>query len=91
MHGSDTLQSRTIGAGLVVSGLMLAAAAAAAAWAAADHMAAAFCGPVLRHCLLCAVSAASLVASFGVLAAGVLLLGERPSLQRAGRGARPSA
>lgn len=92
MQGSNAQQSQTLGVCLISAGLMLAAAAAPAALAAADHMAgaAALCGPALRHCLLCAASAASLAASIGVAAAGVMLLGRRPSLQRAGPDARRS-
>ena len=85
MRHSDTRNSRTIGVGLIMIGAMLFAGAAACAVAAADHMAvaAALCGPVARHCILCVASAGSLLASAGVIAAGVMLLDGDPRLQEA--------
>lgn len=75
MQGSDSHRSQAPGAVLIAVGMMLAAASAAAALAGADHMAAAsLCGPLARHCILCVTSAASLLASAGVIAAGAVLL-----------------
>jgi len=74
MPASDVQTSKQIGAGLILVGAMLAVAALVAALAAADHMAAAsLCGPLTRHCILCVAAAASLLASSGVIASGVLL------------------
>lgn len=85
MPHSDTQDSRKLGVGLIMVGAALFAAAAACVFAAADHMAvaAALCGPVARHCILCIASAGSLLASAGVVAAGVMLFGDRPALQQA--------
>jgi len=75
MHDSDTRQTMAIGAALITLGAMLAAAATASGLAAVSHMtgAASLCGPATSHCILCVVSAASLLASLGVAGAGVLL------------------
>ena len=85
MPHSDTRESQKLAIGLIMVGAALFIAAAACAVAAAEHMAvaAAFCGPVARHCILCVASAGSLLASAGVIAAGVMLLGDRSSLQQA--------
>ena len=87
MQGSDIHDSRALGAGLVIVGAVLATAAIVTAFAAADHMTAtSLCGPLTRHCLLCVVSAASLLASAGVIGAGVLLrCGPRLNQARPGR------
>ena len=68
MQRSESHDSRMIGVGLVGLGAVLTAASAACAVAAADHMAiaAGLCGPAAQHCILCAVAAASLLASAGV-------------------------
>ena len=86
MQRSESHDSRMIGVGLVGLGAVLTAASAACAVAAADHMAiaAGLCGPAAQHCILCAVAAASLLASAGVAAVGAMLLGERPRLSSAG-------
>lgn len=88
MQGSDSHRFQAPGAVLIAIGMMLVAASAIAAVAAADHMAAApLCGPLARHCILCVASAASLVASVGVIAAGAMLLRgsslDRPCTERA--------
>lgn len=92
MQRSDTQDSRTLGVSLIASGAMLAASAAVYAFAAANHMAVAatLCGPATSHCILCAVSMASLLASAGVVAAGMALLRAHPYplRQRAGRSPR---
>ena len=92
MRHSDTLDSRKLGVGLIMVGATLFTVAAACAVAAVEHMAAAaaICGPLARHCILCVASAGSLLASAGVVAAGVMLLEDRPSLRRArSRATRP--
>lgn len=75
MHDSDTRQTMALGAALITVGAMLAAAAIAGGLAAISHMAdaATLCGPETNHCILCVVSAASLLASLGVVGAGVML------------------
>lgn len=74
MQGSDSHNPGQSGAGLILVGAMLATASIGAALLAADHMAApGLCGPLTRHCILCAAATASLLASSGVIAAGVLL------------------
>lgn len=88
MQGSDSHCFQAPGAALIAVGIMLAAASAVTALAAADHMAAAsLCGPAARHCILCVTSAASLLASAGVIAAGAVLLRgssvDRPCMERA--------
>lgn len=88
MQGSDSHRFQAPGAVLVAVGMMLAAASAGAAMAAAEHMAAApLCGPLARHCILCLTSAASLLASAGVIAAGAVLFRDsslkRPCTERA--------
>lgn len=73
MQGSE-IHSRRLGASLIMIGGILATASAGTALAAAGHMAAAnLCGPVTEHCILCVAAAASLLASSGVIASGVLL------------------
>lgn len=91
MQPNDTQPSRALGAGLIAFGALLSALAAAGALAAADHMAVAanLCGPVAGHCILCVVSAASVLASAGVIAAGVALLTPPPT-QAAESGVRSS-
>lgn len=86
MQQNDKPQSRTLGAGLIASGVLLTASAAASTLAAADHMALAakLCGPVVGHCLLCVVSAASLLASAAVVMAGAALLAPQPAVQPTG-------
>jgi len=90
MQRSDAWESRTSGVCLIAFGATLAASAVAGAFAVANHMAVAatLCGPATNHCILCVVSAASLLASAGVSAAGVMLLKGRAALQRAGRDPR---
>ena len=90
MQGSDTWDSRTFGVCLIAFGATLAASAVASAFAVANHMAVAatLCEPATDHCILCVVSTASLLASVGVSAAGVILLKDRATLQRAGRDPR---
>lgn len=85
MPHSDTQVSRTPGVGLITVGAALFGMAASGAWAAAEHMAAAaaLCGPVARHCILCMASAGGVLASAGVVAAGVMLLEAEPSVRRA--------
>lgn len=85
MPHSDTRDSQKLAIGLIMVGAALFTAAAACAVAAADHMAvaAALCGPVARHCILCIASAGSLLASAGVIAAGVMLLSDRPAPRQA--------
>jgi len=74
MQGSDSHNPEQLGAGLILTGAILATASIGAALLAGDHMAAvSLCGPLTRHCLLCVAAAASLLASSGVIAAGVLL------------------
>lgn len=74
MQGSDSHNPKQLGAGLILTGAILATASIGAALLAADHMAAAsLCGPLTRHCILCVAAAASLLASSGVIGAGVLL------------------
>jgi len=74
MQGSDSHNPGQLGAGLILAGAILATASVGAALAAADHMAtASLCGPLTRHCILCVAATASLLASSGVIAAGVLL------------------
>ena len=74
MSGSDVHTSKQIGATLIAVGASLAAASIATALVAAEHMASvSLCGPLTGHCLLCAAATASLVASSGVIASGVLL------------------
>ncbi|MBW8304048.1 MAG: hypothetical protein K0M78_08920 [Brevundimonas sp.] len=74
MQHSDNHSSREVGGVLVIVGTTLAAAAVVGALAAADHMATvSLCGPLVRHCLLCVASAASLLAASGVIAAGLAL------------------
>lgn len=74
MQGSDSHNPEQLGAGLTLTGAILATASIGAALLAADHMAAAsLCAPLTRHCLLCVGAAASLLASSGVIVAGVLL------------------
>ncbi|WP_332653947.1 hypothetical protein [Brevundimonas sp.] len=75
MHDSDTRQTMALGTALITAGAMLAAAAIVGGLAAISHMegAAALCGPETSHCILCVVSAASLLASLGVVGAGVML------------------
>lgn len=87
MQSNDIPSSRTPGAVLIGVGLLLTAVAAASAFAAADHMAtaAALCGPALDHCIACVLSAAGLLASGGVVAAGMALLAPRPVPQRSRR------
>jgi hypothetical protein len=95
MERSDTQESRTLGVSLIAAGAILAPSAAVCALAAVDHMAvaAALCGPVTGHCLLCALLAANLLASAGAAAAGVALLRGRPypPSQRAGSSPRQMA
>lgn len=78
---NDTPSSRTLGAGLLVLGGLLTASSAATAVAAADHMArvVSLCGPVVGHCVLCVLAATSLLASAGVVAAGLALMKPRPA------------
>ena len=81
MRHDDIDASRTLGPGLTILGAVLTALAAGSAVAAAVHMreAAPLCGPVDLHCMLCALAAASLLASAGVTASGLLLMRMRPS------------
>ena len=85
MRHNDTADSARYGIGLIMVGTALFALSAACAFAAADHMAfaAALCGPVARHCVLCIASAGSLLASAGVIASGVMLFADRPASQKA--------
>ncbi|MDI1328105.1 MAG: hypothetical protein PSV23_15035 [Brevundimonas sp.] len=91
MQHSDTRDSGKFGVGLIMVGAGLFAVSSACAVAAADHMAfaAALCGPVGRHCVLCIASAGSLLASAGVIAAGMMLAGDRPAPQEARSSASP--
>ncbi len=76
MPGDNTQDSRALGAGLIIVGAALALSSIVIGIVAADHMAAvaaALCGPVTGHCLLCVVAAASLLSSTGVIVAGVAL------------------
>lgn len=76
MPGDNTQDSRALGAGLIILGAALALSSLVVGIVAADHMAAAaaaLCGPVAGHCLLCVVAAASLLSSAGVILAGVAL------------------
>ena len=84
MRNNDIHDSRKLGVYLLVLGGVLTALAAGAAFAAAVHMggAAPFCGPVTRHCALCVVAAASLLASVGVIASGVMLMKTPSSTRR---------
>ncbi len=84
MRHNDTADSARYAVGLIMVGAALFASSAACALAAADHMAfaAALCGPVARHCILCVASTGSLLASAGVIAAGVMLGADRPAAQR---------
>lgn len=76
MQRDDTQESQILGAALIVSGAILAASGAVCAFAAANHMAMAanLCGPTTGHCILCVVSAASLLAAAATAAGGVALL-----------------
>lgn len=87
MLKSDALDSSTLGLGLIALGAGLTAMAMAGAVGTVDHMsyAASLCGPGVGHCLLCAVSAASLLAAAGVVGSGAMLLKTRPPLQHARR------
>ena len=91
MRHNDTADSASHAVGLIMVGTAVLALSAACALAAADHMAfaAALCGPVARHCILCVASAGSLLASAGVIASGVMLFADRPALQKARSAARP--
>lgn len=84
MRNKDIHDSRKLGVYLMVLGGVLTALAAGAAFAAAIHMggSAPFCGPVSQHCVLCVAAAASLLASVGVIASGVMLMKTPPSTQR---------
>ena len=85
MRNNDIHDSRKLGIWLMVLGGALTALSAGAAFAAAIHMggAAPFCGPVSQHCVLCVAAAASLLASVGVIASGVMLMRTPPSPQQA--------
>ncbi|HWQ87111.1 hypothetical protein [Brevundimonas sp.] len=76
MQRDDNQESQILGAALIVSGAILATSGAICAFAAANHMAIAanLCGPTTGHCILCAVSAASLLAAAATAATGVALL-----------------
>lgn len=76
MQRDDTQESQILGGALIVSGAFLATSGAVCAFAAANHMAIAanLCGPGTGHCILCIVSAASLLAAAATAAAGVALL-----------------
>lgn len=84
MRNTNTQDTFKLGLGLTMLGGVLFALAAGAAFAAAVHMggAAPFCGPVTRHCALCVVAAASLLASVGVIASGVMLMKTPSSARR---------
>lgn len=85
MRLSDIHENHLLGGGLVALGLSLGGAAAVAGLVAAHHMGgAAFCGPVVGHCIQCVAAATLLVASLGASGAGAWLLKSRPALQRAG-------
>ncbi|WP_292063533.1 hypothetical protein [Brevundimonas sp. UBA7664] len=94
MEHSAAQDPRTLGVSLIVAGAILAVSSAVCAFAAADHMAvaAALCGPVTGHCILCVLLAANLLASAGAAAGGVALLRThpRPRRQRAGHSTRPT-
>lgn len=85
MQKSDVLDSSRLGLGLIALGAALTAMAMAGAAAALDHMsiAAGLCGPGVGHCVLCAVSASSLLAAAGVIGSGAMLLKTRPPLGHA--------
>lgn len=85
MQGDNTQDSKALGAGLITGGAVLAISSIVIGIAAADHMAAAanLCGPVTGHCILCVVSAASLLSSCGVILAGVALR-QAPRLNQPG-------
>ena len=70
--------------------IVVRALAAGAAVAATLHMdgAAPLCGPVSQHCILCFAAAASLLASVGVIASGVMLM-RSPQPAAATVGPRP--
>lgn len=90
MPGDNTQDSRALGAGLIILGAALALSSIGLGIVAADHMAAAaaaLCGPVAGHCLLCVVAAASLLSSAGVILAGVAL--RRPPRLAPSRARRP--
>ncbi|MDY6925093.1 MAG: hypothetical protein SWI22_14180 [Pseudomonadota bacterium] len=76
MQNNDIPESRTLGVRLAILGGALTALAAGAGFAAVNHMggAAPLCGPVSQHCALCVAAAASLFASIGVIASGVMLM-----------------
>lgn len=85
MRNIDTHDPRKLGVHLTMLGGALTALSAGAAFAAAVHMggSAPVCGPVNQHCILCVAAAASLLASVGVIASGVLLMRTPSSPQRA--------
>lgn len=85
MPHSEIQDSRALGVGLIVVGAALLGVAGFCAHAAAEHMAAAaaLCGPVARHCILCLASAGAMLASVGVVAAGMMLLDGGPQLRPA--------
>ena len=85
MRNNDTPDSRKLGVYLTILGGALTALAAGAAVAAVSHMdgSAPVCEPVSQHCILCVAAAASLIASVGVIASGVLLMRTPSSPQQA--------
>ncbi|WP_309627422.1 hypothetical protein [Brevundimonas sp.] len=91
MRHNDTADVAGYGIGLMTVGSALFALSAACAFAAAEHMAfaAALCGPVARHCILCVASAGSLLASAGVITSGVVLFADRTAPQKAVSAASP--
>ncbi|MBU1385314.1 MAG: hypothetical protein KKG14_01360 [Alphaproteobacteria bacterium] len=90
MRNNDIRDSRRLGVWLTLAGGVLTALAAGAAVAATLHMdgAAPLCGPVSQHCILCFAAAASLLASVGVIASGVMLM-RSPQPAAATVGPRP--
>jgi len=85
MRNNDTPVSRRLGVYLWFLGGGWTGRAAGAAVAAVSHMdgAAPVCGPVSQHCILCVAAAASLFASVGVIASGMLLMRTPSSPQQA--------